>query len=185
MSQFYIFYELSNSCSSDGEIYRGCTDNLSARMADHRQSCLNPKNKGYNSKKAQYIRDHGGWEKWKYEVIERAEKQNMSEWEARWRERYLIKSGRCTLNTVLPIITDEERLEKRKIQAQKIAQRYIDDAEYREKIKKVNRDRYHNNEAYRLDKINRTKEKYWASKLISNIDEKPEEYNTFPYYWQM
>ena len=178
MSKSYIFYELSNSCSSEGtdnKIYRGCTDNLPARLADHKQSCLNPKNKGYNSKKARYIRDHGGWENWTCEIIERAEKENMSEFEARWRERYLIRAGRCSLNTVLPIVTDQERLERRKIQAQKLAQKYIDDPEYREKIKQFNRDRYHNNEAYRIDKINRTKAKYWALKFSN--EELPDNYD--------
>ena len=137
-------------------------------MAEHKQSVININNSGYNSKKAVYIRQNGGWDDWEYKIIEVCDKKFITKCGAKWRERYLIESGKCSLNSSIPILTDDERKIKQREQAQKVVQRYMDDPIFRNIIKKRNNDRYHNNEEVRNRIKTKQKEKYWSNKLAEN-----------------
>ena len=163
--EMWYFYELSNIENPDLDKYRGCTDNIYRRMQAHKQSVHNHRNREYNSKKSIYIRDNGGWDKWQYKIIEEAKEEFMDKVQAKWRERYLITSGQCKLNTIMPILTREEKFEKRREAGKMKTERYRSDETYREKIKLYNKLRYNTMDDYRENKIWLAKQKYWAKKL--------------------
>jgi len=88
-------YALSNAdCEND--IYVGSSNNINKRMGQHKDYCNNVKARGYNRKLYTFIREHGGWEKWQYHIIEEFDvydKMKLKE-----REDYWMVELRPTLN---------------------------------------------------------------------------------------
>ena len=64
----YTFYKLH--CDTCDDIYIGCTSNFNNRKYEHKGSVNNPNKESYNTKKAQFIRDNGGWDNWKMSPLE-------------------------------------------------------------------------------------------------------------------
>jgi len=50
------------------DIYIGSTTNLRTRKNAHKTSCNNKKSKLYNLEVYKFIRDHGGWDNWKFDI---------------------------------------------------------------------------------------------------------------------
>ena len=88
------------------EFYIGSTKNLKTRKTDHKSCCNNEPRKEYNEKKYKYIREHGGYDSWKYEILEKDEyKDKKHRFE---REAHFIKTLNSTLNGNIPGRTMEE-----------------------------------------------------------------------------
>jgi len=58
---------------NDDMIYIGSTEDIKDRMRHHKIRCNNIKHSKYNYKVYKYIRDNGGWDEWKYEIIDEVE----------------------------------------------------------------------------------------------------------------
>jgi len=52
------------------EVYVGSTDNLEKRIIKHKSHCNNKNAKKYNYKVYQFIREHGGFDNWKFLWLE-------------------------------------------------------------------------------------------------------------------
>jgi hypothetical protein len=103
----YTFYKLH--CDTCDDIYIGCTSNFNNRKYEHKGSVNNPNKKSYNTKKAQFIRDNGGWDNWKMSPLEI--KKDLRKREAECYETELIEKYKPSLNSVLnSFITDEQKL---------------------------------------------------------------------------
>lgn len=93
-------YALSNpDCEND--IYIGSSKNIKTRMIRHKESCNNVKSKGYKYKVYSFIRDNGGWKKWKYHIIEEFDvydKIKLKEREDYWMVELKSSLNSCRVN---------------------------------------------------------------------------------------
>jgi len=51
-------------------IYIGSCVDFETRISQHKTKCYNPKSNSYNSKKSQIIRENGGWDAFKIQIID-------------------------------------------------------------------------------------------------------------------
>ena len=108
-----IIYKLVHKEDYDNaNIYIGSTTDFIERKHQHKNSCNNEKQKGYNEKKYQYIRDNGGWNEWNMIEIQKYPCNDKREAEAR--EEYWRCHFNAQLNTKRPYTTYEERKEQLK-----------------------------------------------------------------------
>jgi predicted GIY-YIG superfamily endonuclease len=108
-SKTIIYKLVHNEDYDNANIYIGSTTDFVKRKNKHKSCCSNEKDKNYNEKKYQYIRDNGGWEC--FNMIE-IEKHNCKDGnEARAREEYWRCHFNSQLNTKRAYITDEQRKE--------------------------------------------------------------------------
>ena len=99
----YILECIDSSCDY---VYIGSTTNIVRRMYIHKSKCNNANDKAYNNKKYQYIRDNGGWENWKYKILELYPCNNKSE--LHLREKYYLTKFPLNLNKNVPGQTKKE-----------------------------------------------------------------------------
>ena len=69
----YIYKLIKKDAINDDMIYIGSTEDIKDRMRHHKIRCNNIKHSKYNYKVYKYIRDNGGWDEWKYEIIDEVE----------------------------------------------------------------------------------------------------------------
>ena len=69
----YIYKLIKKDAINDDMIYIGSTEDINNRMSTHKIRCNNIKSRNYNYKVYKYIRDNGGWNEWKYEIIDEVE----------------------------------------------------------------------------------------------------------------
>ena len=69
----YIYKLIHKDATNDDMIYIGSCDDISQRVSKHKYCCNTPNNCKYNYKVYKYIRENGGWENWKYEIIDEVE----------------------------------------------------------------------------------------------------------------
>jgi len=69
----YIYKLIKKDAINDDMIYIGSTEDIKDRMRKHKCSCNNINDYRYNCKVYKYIRDNGGWDEWKYEIIDEVE----------------------------------------------------------------------------------------------------------------
>lgn len=82
------------------ECYIGHTTNLRNRKSHHKTNCNNINGKGYNRKVYKIIRDNGGFDNWKFAVLEEAELENKLQ--AEKLERKWIEEIKPICNYQLP-----------------------------------------------------------------------------------
>ncbi len=71
---FCYIYKLSHKdATNDDMVYIGSSCDITERMKEHKKKCYYPKCKEYNNKLYNYIRENGGWEEWKYEILDEIE----------------------------------------------------------------------------------------------------------------
>ena len=108
-----IIYKLVNNEDYDNaNIYIGSTTDFVKRKYSHKISCNNEKDKAYNHKKYQYIRDNGGWNCFNMNEIEKYPCNDGNE--ARAREEYWRSHFNAQLNMTRPCITEQQRKQYRK-----------------------------------------------------------------------
>ena len=95
------------------EIYIGSTHDKIERERDHKKDCNNENREThYNLKVYIFIRDNGGWDNWKFEVIEEFPCEN--DIELRIQEQYYYDLLNPLLNSQRPYVSEEERKEYNK-----------------------------------------------------------------------
>jgi len=70
------------------EIYIGSTKDYKRRQSDHKSSCNNPNNHCHNYKLYRFIRSKGGFDKFKFEIIEECSEEDKIELEKMYIEMY-------------------------------------------------------------------------------------------------
>jgi len=91
----YKIYKIASLDPNVKEIYVGSTVDLKQRKALHKHSCNNENSNRHHLKVYQYIRDNGGWENFKFYVLEELK---CNEYQAELREEYWRKEVNATLN---------------------------------------------------------------------------------------
>jgi len=108
-----VIYKIVCNDLAITDIYVGSTTQFTKRKNCHKTlSNSSTKNASYNYKLYKMIRDKGGWLNWSMLQIEEYPCANGNE--ARTRERYWYEQLQATLNTVVPVISTEEKKEYHK-----------------------------------------------------------------------
>lgn len=74
----YKIYCLDNTIKS---MYIGKTKNSIKRESGHYNNCINANYRDYNIKVYKFIRENGGWENWKMEIIKECNEEDLEELE--------------------------------------------------------------------------------------------------------
>jgi len=111
-----IIYKLSCKNLDISGTYIGSTINYNNRISAHRTVCGNPNSKNYNLKLYQHIREHGGFNNFKFDIIEKVKLENKQD--LLKLERKYIESENYSLNIVIPTRSIKEyyldNIDKRK-----------------------------------------------------------------------
>ena len=157
-----IIYKLYNP--DYPEFYIGSTIDFQHRKQNHRRDCCRINTRYYHLKVYKYIRTHGGWDSWKFDIIEEGEYDN--ETAILRREGHFMKSMKATLNSHVPGRTTGEYYQDKKEQILKKHKEYRKNNKERNKItqkewKKNNQDKVKaSNEKSRLKHKDKYKTKY-------------------------
>jgi hypothetical protein len=95
-----IIYKITCNDVNNKEVYVGHTTNFVQRKYAHKQSCINEKSANYKCKLYEVIRNNGGWNNWKMEIINFFNCKN--HYEARIKEQEFFVSLNATLNSIEP-----------------------------------------------------------------------------------
>ena len=96
-----IFYKIYCKDANVKELYVGHTTNFVQRKHCHKQTCNNEKNANHNLKVYKCIRDNGGWNNWKMDII--GFHECYDHYEARKVEQSYFESLNATLNSIEPL----------------------------------------------------------------------------------
>jgi hypothetical protein len=69
----WIYKLIKKDATNDDMVYIGSTCDVARRMYIHKRRCTNPNDIKHNYKVYKYIRENGGWEEWKYEILDEIE----------------------------------------------------------------------------------------------------------------
>lgn len=95
-----VIYKISCKDEYIKDAYIGHTTSFYQRERLHRSNCNNTNSKAYNYKIYKIIRENGGWDNWKMEIIENYPCKDINE--AKQRERFWIEKESTTLNITIP-----------------------------------------------------------------------------------
>jgi group I intron endonuclease len=104
-----IIYKIYN----DEWCYIGSTLDLKKREREHKCRCNNEKCNEYNYQLYQTIRDNGGWDNFKMEIVQKFN-YNITKVELRKKEQFYINLLNPNMNSCNAYISKEERLEQMK-----------------------------------------------------------------------
>lgn len=130
------------------EIYVGSTCDYQHRILNHRSSCHNAIGKSYNLKIYQYIREHGGFDCFKTEILE--EYPCDSKHEKEERERFWIEKLGSKLNTFIPTRDMKEWYEQNREKLLEQVKEYRE--ENKDKIAERKKEYYEENRDKLLEK---------------------------------
>ncbi len=99
-----IIYKLY--CDGIKDFYIGSSFDMKVRKQQHKTKCNNPKLKEYNRKVYQYIRENGGFDNWKFEILVEKEFENKNA--LRIKEQECLKLFKPSLNSYNSYRTEEE-----------------------------------------------------------------------------
>jgi hypothetical protein len=102
-----IIYKITCKDTNIKDIYIGHTTNFVQRKHSHKQSCINDKSFNYKCKLYEVIRNNGGWQNWKMEIINFFNCQD--HYEARKKEQEYFISMNATLNSIEPMPTKKPK----------------------------------------------------------------------------
>jgi len=97
--------------------YVGHTTNKIQRKNKHKSRCTNEQNKNYHLKIYETIRDNGGWENWRFVILEEFPCQSKTQ--AEIREEFWRKQLNATMNTNKAHETREEYLQRHREEMKK------------------------------------------------------------------
>ena len=95
-----IIYKITCRDLTVKDVYVGHTTNFVQRKHAHKQSCTNINAKNYKCKLYEVIRNNGGWDNWKMEIINFFNCRD--HYEARKKEQEFFISLNATLNSIEP-----------------------------------------------------------------------------------
>ena len=155
-SKTVIYKLVKNDDYDNSNVYVGSTTDFVKRKNHHKTTCNNEKDKEFNQKKYQYIRENGGWEEWNMIEIEKHYCNDGNE--ARAREEYWRCHFNAQLNSQRAYRTDEERKEQMKEYREQNKEREKNNnKEYREqnrcKLLEQQKERYERNKDKILEKL--------------------------------
>ena len=96
-----IFYKIRCKNPDVKDVYIGHTINFVERKRAHKHSCTYENNSNYNCKVYNIIRQYGGWDNWKMEIIAFHECEDQSA--ARKLEQKYFEEHNATLNSIEPL----------------------------------------------------------------------------------
>ena len=96
-----IIYKITCKDTNIKDIYVGHTTNFVQRKHAHKQSCINDKSFNYKCKLYEVIRNNGGWQNWKMEIVNFF--NCLDHYEARKKEQEYFLSLNATLNSIEPM----------------------------------------------------------------------------------
>jgi hypothetical protein len=96
-----LFYKIYCKDTSISEVYIGHTTNFVQRKSCHKQSCNNSKAANHDCKLYKFIRDNGGWDNWRMDIV--AHHECNDHYEARKKEQELFLFYKATLNSIEPM----------------------------------------------------------------------------------
>jgi hypothetical protein len=111
-SKACIYKIKHNEDYEDENIYIGSTCNLIRRRCQHKDTCINEKNKQHNMPLYLHIRENGGWDNWIMIKIHDYKCSSKSELEIE--ERRMIDMLKSKLNKYIPTRTRKEYREDNK-----------------------------------------------------------------------
>ena len=95
-----FIYKISCKNETIKDCYIGSTNNFKERIKKHKYSCNNENSNSYNLKLYKFIRDNGGFNNWKFDVIEELKTTDKNEMKKK--ERYYYELNNSTLNSYIP-----------------------------------------------------------------------------------
>ena len=95
-----IIYKITCKDPNIQDVYVGHTVNFIQRKQSHRLTCINTKSSGYNCKVYRVIRNNGGWDNWKMEIVGFYDCKDL--YEARQKEQEHFVALNANLNSVEP-----------------------------------------------------------------------------------
>ena len=96
-----IFYKIHCMNPDVKDVYIGHTTNFVQRKCAHKRSCTYEKSSGYNCKVYNVIRQYGGWDNWKMEII--AFHNCEDHYTARKLEQKYFEEYNATMNSIEPL----------------------------------------------------------------------------------
>ena len=102
----YTIYKLFKQDCPD--FYVGSTFDMKKRQYYHKNSCNNPNNDKYNMSLYQFIREHGGYDSWSYEILQQFNNDLKVKDELHYIERAYIELLNPSLNNNIPMRTKKE-----------------------------------------------------------------------------
>ena len=96
-----IIYKITCNDVNNKEVYVGHTTNFVQRKHAHKQGCINENSANYKCKLYEVIRNTGGWNNWKMEIINFFNCKD--HYEARVKEQEYFVSLNATLNSIEPL----------------------------------------------------------------------------------
>jgi len=106
-----IIYKITCKDISVTDVYVGHTTNFVQRKHAHKQSCNNNKSVNHTCKIYEVIRSNGGWNNWKMEIINFFNCKD--HYEARKKEQEYFITLNATLNSIEPMPTPKNIVEKK------------------------------------------------------------------------
>jgi hypothetical protein len=96
-----LFYKISCKDTNITDVYIGHTTNFVQRKSGHKQGCNNAKSSNYACKLYTVIRQNGGWDNWRMDII--AYHECKDHYEARKKEQEYFILYNATLNSIEPM----------------------------------------------------------------------------------
>jgi hypothetical protein len=96
----FSIYQITCKNPEIKDVYIGSSKNYISRQYRHKYNCCNIKSPHYNFKLYKFIRDNGGWDNWKMEILENF--VNHSLYEAKMLECHYCNNTNSTLNNNSP-----------------------------------------------------------------------------------
>lgn len=128
-NQCYV-YKISSKNENIPQCYIGSTTNLKKRLYNHRNSTNNEKNNNYNMELYKFIRNNGGFDEFKFEILEELCCENKKELHT-IEKNYIIQNNNL-LNLKIPTRTQKQYYDDNKIKLN----------EYQKKLRSENIKKY-------------------------------------------
>ena len=105
-----LFYMIFCKDTNIKDLYIGHTTNFIQRKHAHKQSCTNIKSANYQCKLYSVIRDNGGWDNWKMQIIAFHECEDIMA--AKKYEQKYFEDYDATLNSIEPMPQPKSKIIK-------------------------------------------------------------------------
>ena len=96
-----VFYKIYCKDTTIKDLYVGHTTNFVQRKYAHKRSCIKETNANHHLKVYKCIREHGGWDNWKMDII--GFQDCCDHYEARKKEQNYFETLHATLNSIEPL----------------------------------------------------------------------------------
>ena len=102
-----VFYKIYCNDANIKDLYVGHTTNFVQRKYAHKRSCVKEIDANHNLKLYKCIREHGGWDNWKMDII--GFQDCYDHYEVRKKEQNYFETLQATLNSLEPLPKPKKR----------------------------------------------------------------------------